>query len=494
MGGSSALTQSVEDSRDLARGPGGDVGALAIVWSADEPSRVGEVALSAGATRGDPNVIGRGGPTADSPEPRLVFTRFRGPGSPAGDWLRSPKISRAQLRVGLGEAGAIEVENVGRLKLSHNGMEVSRANVLPGDLLEIGSQLALYVTRRAIAHAPRAPRDYPIGEADPHGIVGESPATWLLRERIAFVAPLAGHVLIRGASGTGKELVARALHALSPRAARPFIGRNAANFPEGLIDAELFGNAKNYPNAGMPERAGLIGDADESDLFLDEFGELPQSLQAHLLRVLDAGEYQRLGESRTRRSDFRLIAATNRPVSSLKHDVLARLVLHIDVPDLNGRREDIPLIVRHQVRRIAAQHPHVGEHWLGAAEGPREPGGRETAAAPVRTAREPRIGMDLMRELVTHAYETNVRELEATLWRSLAASTGDVLRLAPKPGVAPVDAGEPTDALSPARIQACLDEHNGGVEEARRALGLSSRHALARLIKKHGLQVRRRFR
>src|SRR6185503_16398678 len=116
---------------------------------------------------------------------------------------------------------------------------------------------------------------------------------------------------------------ARALHELSPRAERRLVSRNAATLPSGLMDAELFGNAKNYPNPGMAERAGLIGEANGGTLFLDEIGELPAELQAHLLRVLDGdGEYQRLGDAQQRRSDFRLVAATNRDPSSLKHDFL----------------------------------------------------------------------------------------------------------------------------------------------------------------------------
>src|SRR5262249_8174942 len=141
----------------------------------------------------------------------------------------------------------------------------------------------------------------PFGMGDRFGIVGESAAAWHLRAAIAFVAAQSAHVLITGASGTGKELVARAIHAASERAARPMVARSAGTFPETLVDAELFGSARGYPNAGMPERTGLFGEADGSTLFFDEIGEVPESLQSHLLRVLDSGEYHRLGESRQRR-------------------------------------------------------------------------------------------------------------------------------------------------------------------------------------------------
>src|SRR5262249_4513267 len=150
------------------------------------------------------------------------------------------------------------------------------------------------------------------GAPDPHGILGESPAAWALREHLSLAAHSGQHILLLGQSGTGKELAARAIHALSPRRDKPFIARNAATFPEGLVDAELFGTAKGYPNAGSPERPGLIAEADGGTLFLDEIGELPAHLSSHLLRVLDrGGEYQRLGESRVRRSDLRVVAATN---------------------------------------------------------------------------------------------------------------------------------------------------------------------------------------
>ncbi|HRE89765.1 MAG TPA: sigma 54-interacting transcriptional regulator, partial [Myxococcota bacterium] len=167
---------------------------------------------------------------------------------------------------------------------------------------------------------------FDFGTPDPYGMVGESQAIWALREELAVTARAGMHVLIHGPSGAGKELAARAIHGMSSRAHRPLIARNAATFTESLIDAELFGNIRNFPNVGTPERPGLIGEADRSSLFLDEIGELPSHMQAHLLRVIDRdGEYTRLGESKPRKADIRLIAATNRPVESLKHDFAARL-------------------------------------------------------------------------------------------------------------------------------------------------------------------------
>ena len=190
--------------------------------------------------------------------------------------------------------------------------------------------------------------------------MGETPAGWALRDRIAFAAHADGHVLVHGESGTGKELCAAAIHGLSARFERSLVACNAVTFPTGLVDVELFGNAKNYPNPGTAERDGLIGEADGTTLFVDEIGELPATLQAHLLRVLDRkGEYQRLGEARVRCADLRVVAATNRAVTELKHDFAARFTLKVEVPPLSARAADVPLLVRHLLARVAAGNDEV---------------------------------------------------------------------------------------------------------------------------------------
>ncbi|MEQ1508180.1 MAG: sigma 54-interacting transcriptional regulator, partial [Myxococcota bacterium] len=348
-----------------------------------------------------------------------------------------------------------------------------------GSVLEVGDQLVLIVHRRPTELDGDRPA-HPFGDADPQGFVGEGPAAWSLRARLGFVARRPAHVLVTGPSGTGKELAARALHALSPRASGPWIARSAATIPESLADAELFGNLGNYPNPGMAARPGLVGEADRGTLFLDEFGELPIEVQARLLRVLDAGEYTRLGEAKPRRSDLRLIAATNRPVDGLKFDVVARLPLRVAVPPLTDRREDIPLLAIHLLRSIARADPELGKQYLDRGAG----------AVPRMTPR-------LVAALVAHPYRTHVRELAALLWEAIAAATGPTLDLFP--GYAAVGAeATPTgprtapDALTPDELQACLDRHGGRQELAWRELGLASRHVLARLVKKYGLKVRGR--
>ncbi|MEM6996383.1 MAG: sigma 54-interacting transcriptional regulator, partial [Myxococcota bacterium] len=315
------------------------------------------------------------------------------------------------------------------------------------------------------------------GAPDEFGVVGESWAAWRLRDAVAFTAARGGHVLITGQSGSGKELVARAIHALSARRDRELVARNAATLPESLVDAELFGNAAGYPNAGMQERPGLVGRADGSTLFLDEIGELPVGLQAHLLRVLDGdGEYHRLGSAETLRCDLRLVAATNRDPDELKHDLLARLRLRVAVPSLSERREDVPLIVRHLLRQTAERDETLRQRFFD-----------ETPEGPVV-----RLSAALMVALTSLPYRLAVRELDSWLWRALSASRGDRLEL--PEGLEAAAQGPQTSAavrpddLGPDEIQAALQLHDGVQERAWRHLGLKNRYALIRLINKHGLK------
>ncbi len=464
---------------------------LVIAWSADEPERAGEVAPVPGGSPGPFRIFGRGEPAPSDPHGRLLFAQVRGRQVQTRPPLSSPCLSRVQLRVRALRDESIEVENVGRLPLRHNDAITERALARVGDTLQLGSQWLLLVVRRRYPPPGGASAEAPaflFGGPDGDGIVGESPAAWALRDRLAFVGPRAGHVLVLGASGAGKELVARAIHAASPRAAHPIVSRNAATLPEGIVDAELFGNARNYPNVGAPERPGLIGAADGTTLFLDEFGELPRAVQVHLLRVLDQGEYQRLGESRLSQSDLRLIAATNRPPSVLKEDVLARLTFRIEVPDLNARKEDVPLLARHLLRRILSRDAELA-----------------VSRAKLRRGGAAAMSVAFVRDLLVHTYTTHARELEAILWRALETRR-DLLESVRDEGATgtsePAGGAGPLRPLRSARpggptvelLQRCLDAHNGVIEDAWRDLGLSSRHALTRLIRKHGIEVRKRLR
>jgi DNA-binding NtrC family response regulator len=458
---------------------------LVILWSRDEPQRIGEQCLLPEAL-GSRAILGRG-----ASESGLVWQRVQ-PGRIVDTGpLSSAHISRQQLAVTVRRPRLLEIENLGRSPLIHDGHRVETTLVCPGDLVELHARLLLMCVERTGALDFQDVPLHDFGRADAHGVVGESPVAWALRAELHFISPRDVHVLVHGASGTGKELIAKAIHACSGRSAHALISRNAATIPDSLVDAELFGNAKNYPQAGMPQRAGLIGEANGSSLFLDEFAELPEASQAHLLRVLDAGEYTQLGESRPRVSDFRLIAATNRPLHAIKQDVLARLRLRLELPGLDERREDIPLLTRHLLRSIARRESDVARRWF--------PDGDPDA--------EPRVSVGLIEHLVRHPYTLHVRELETLLWQALARSHGDVLdstqgdaatdeapeRLGSQPGT-PVQAKSVVDPLSipPDQIQAVLDAHEGRQEPAWRELGFSSRFVLTRLVKRYGLRVRGR--
>jgi two-component system nitrogen regulation response regulator GlnG/two-component system response regulator HydG len=457
--------------------------ALVVVWSADEPQRVGEsVLVPANADPQRKFLFGRGAAQDGEDGERLNLFWARPASLQPDTAVNNPWISRRQLLIRVDATRGLRIENTGRCKMLVNGAPTETALLRPGDTLELKNHLLLFCIHQELPSQPasaypldRVPR---FGEPDPDGIVGESQSIWRLRDQIAFLAARSGNVLLLGASGTGKELVANAIHNLSARRGKQLLARNAATFPEGLIDAELFGNLKDYPNAGMPARPGLIGAADSGTLFLDEIGELPPKLQGHLLRVLDSGgEYQRLGEAFTRHADVRLIAATNRTIDQLKHDLAARFPFRLNVPDLNGRREDVPLLVRHVLRRAAAKDAALVKRFFNGWDSDHP---------------EPRVAPELVDVLVRHEYSTHVRELEAILWEAAATSPGNHLALAdtlrqkltPSGGAA---RAMPADEPTREEVQACLERNEGVQERAWRELGLKNRYVLKRLIKKFGL-------
>lgn len=481
--------------------------ALMITWAAAEPERVGEVALfevGEGA-----RILGRGEVEGGSDGARIDFYRQR-PGSLVKTGpLKSPGISREQLRIRL-EGGGLRIDRIGKCAMELEGERSDRCLLKPGQTLLLKGQILLYCTLRPRSLPPLKSASLSVapsfGAPDVHGIVGESPASWRLREQLAWTAAADEHTLLLGGSGSGKELAARAIHSLSLRSKGPFIARSAATIPESLIDAELFGNVKGYPNPGMPERPGLIGAANGGTLFLDEIGELPQSLQANLLRVLDeGGEYHNLGGSAAKRSDFRLLGATNRSPEALKHDLAARLVLRLSVPGIKERRDDIPFLCRHLLRRAAAKSPEALRRFL---------------SQPADSAPEPQFKASLIEHLLRCEYTTNIRQLDALLWRAMAESPGDAIEwegerkaqrraqrasgstssrpLAPEPQVMPQDVAvevqvkeeaEAAPEPSEADVRASLEAHDGNIVRTARALGLSSRYVLYRLMKRYGIDT-----
>lgn len=455
---------------------------LVLAWSFDDHERLGEVVPVRA-----PSCLGRGAAREDDPFPRVMLHRVRPGRSAEGAPLASGRISRVQLLLTPIDESSLRVRSVGRTVVRVNGVSISEGaaassgvTLRVGDVLEIQNAAIFLLTSRPLdpPAAPGLRTDFPFGAADPFGLVGESEPAWKLREQLAFAAATAHHVLVLGESGAGKELAARTIHGMSDRADRTFVARNATTMPEALIDAELFGNLKNYPNPGMPERPGLIGEADGSTLLLDEIGDLPEKSQVHLLRVLDQhGEYQRLGDTRTSRSTFRLVAATNRAPDTLKHDFLARFIHRIALPGLPERRDDIPLVIEEILRRIIQKTPAVAQRFFEPREG----------KPPV-----PRIAPDLLIRLVRHPYTHHVRELDRLLWLAIGTAQGDFLGITPAVEAElkdSVDAVSDPTELDRDTLEQALNANGRSPTRTAKALGLKNRFVLLRLLKKHSLSA-----
>jgi DNA-binding NtrC family response regulator len=470
MGGDSTESDLSQADRWLLQGDEEDnepVLGLSLAWCLSDPDRVGEVALVPG---GATVCLGRG------EEATAHFVRIRPRGRRPAAPLSGRLLSRRQLEI-TSDGQRLHLVNVGSCALKVDGEVVKQAVLQVGQSFELDRQLVLTVVRRRPL-PPELPEDPPFGRADKSGLVGESMAAWELRAKLWFLARRPEPVLVLGASGTGKELAARALHAGSSRSGGPFVSRNAATLPEGLLDAELFGNVRNYPNPGMVERPGLIGAADGGTLFLDEIGEMPELLQAHLLRVLDRdGEYQRLGEARTRRASFRFVAATNRAPEELKHDLLARLPLRVSVPGLPDRPEDVPLLIRHLLQDARTDAELASRLFEGDSA---------------------RISPELVLALLSHPYTHHVRELQALLWLAIETSPGRALLLTPEvrerlsergrePPTPDPASSTPVQDLDAEQVRQALESSGGSVTRAAKLLGLSSRYALYRLMRKYGL-------
>lgn len=304
------------------------------------------------------------------------------------------------------------------------------------------------------------------------GILGESRAIQQVRDTIALVAPRESTVLITGASGTGKELVARAVHALSPRAGKNFIAINCAAFPETLLEAELFGYERGAFTGADRTKQGRFELADGGTLFLDEIGEMPMTMQAKLLRVLEDHQITRLGSVKPIRLDIRLLAATNRDLKEqiaagkFREDLYYRLdVVRIHLPSLAERHGDIILLAGHFLEKCSRR---LGKKISG-------------------------FDSDAAAKLVQYSWPGNVRELENVIERAVVLSTTNVITTEQLIGLAPTgDLPAPSEIIpladvERAHISAILDRFDWSLGETADALGIH-RNTLRTKIKEYGLK------
>ncbi|EPJ7090432.1 sigma-54-dependent response regulator transcription factor ZraR [Citrobacter amalonaticus] len=320
----------------------------------------------------------------------------------------------------------------------------------------------------ALAHTRTPASELPSVSASQFGMVGKSPAMQQLLSEIAMVAPSDATVLIHGDSGTGKELVARALHASSGRSDKPLVTLNCAALNESLLESELFGHEKGAFTGADKRREGRFVEADGGTLFLDEIGDISPMMQVRLLRAIQEREVQRVGSNQTISVDVRLIAATHRDlaeevkVGRFRQDLYYRLnVVTIETPALRQRREDIPLLADHFRQRFAERNRKAVKGFTPRA-------------------------MDL---LIHYDWPGNIRELENAIERSVVLLTGEYISERELPLAI---ASQPLPLMTEQTIQplvevekevilAALEKTGGNKTEAARQLGITRKTLLAKL-------------
>jgi DNA-binding NtrC family response regulator len=335
-------------------------------------------------------------------------------------------------------------------------------------LTTLRSQIAL---GRALRRGQRLEAENRILRLDGQpAMIAESPAMRPILEVIARVGPSSANVLITGENGSGKGVIARALHAASPRAARPLVTLNAGGISEGLFESELFGHVKGAFTDARSDRVGRFELADGGTLFLDEIANVPAGQQAKLLRVLETGEFERLGSSRTRKADVRVLSATNADphaevaAGRFRQDLLFRLnTIEVRVPPLRERREDIPVLAEHFLSIHARRYK-------------KEVSGFERAS---------------LQALMKHLWPGNVRELDHAIERAVLLTPGTSIRPAELGLRQESETSGHLEEMSLEQVEGVLVQKamarfGGNVSEAARALGLS-RSALYRRLEKYGV-------
>ena len=301
-------------------------------------------------------------------------------------------------------------------------------------------------------------------------LIAESPAMRPVLDLVARIGPSDANVLLTGENGTGKGVVAQALHAVSGRAAKPLITVNTGGLPEGLFERELFGHVKGAFTDAKADRVGRFELADGGTLFLDEIANIAPAQQAKLLRVLESGEFERVGSSKTRRVDLRLLSASNSDLSKevstgrFREDLFFRLnTIEIRLPPLRDRREDIPLLAMHFLRQYAQRYR-------------KSLAGFDSAALQV---------------LVDHPWPGNVRELDHAVERAVLMAQGSSIRASDLALRAGRESAARLEDMSLEEVECflikkALTRFDGNVSHAASALGLS-RSALYRRIQRYGI-------
>src|ERR1700752_5176372 len=325
--------------------------------------------------------------------------------------------------------------------------------------------------RQALRQASRLEAENRILRAESRPtFLAKSPAMAPVLELISRVGPSEANVLITGEHGTGKEVVARTLHGLSPRAAKPLVAVNVGGLSEHLFESELFGHVKGAFTDARTDRVGRFELADGGTLFLDEIGNVPLRQQAKLLRVLESGEVERVGSSRSRRVNVRVLSATNTDLPAacqagqFREDLLFRLnTVEVRVPPLRERREDITVLGAHFLARYAARYRRPVQRFDPAA----------------------------LQAMMQYSWPGNVRELEHTIERAVLMSRTADIQPADLSLSSPRAQTQNLEDLSLEAVEAvlvrkALQRFQGTVSQAAEALGLS-RGALYRRMEKYGL-------
>jgi len=324
---------------------------------------------------------------------------------------------------------------------------------------------------RALQHAERLAAENRLLSAQGRPeFIASAPSMLPVLDTITRIAPSDANVFVTGEHGTGKEVVARTIHALSLRASRPFVAVNTGGLAEGIFESEIFGHVKGAFTDARTDRIGRFELADGGTIFLDEIGNVPLRQQAKLLRVIESGEVERVGSSRGKRVDVRVISATNADLQAastkgeFREDLLFRLnTVEIHLPPLRDRREDIPALGAHFLAQYASRY-------------------RRQVHAMDPTA---------LQLLVQHSWPGNVRELDHTMERAVLMCRGDQIQpsdlgLALQ-RAAPQNLEELSlEAVESILIRKALQRFKGNVSQAAEALGLS-RGALYRRMEKYGL-------